>query len=524
MTGCAPLSATRRRGPRRLDRAAQHTDNVPRAAGRSGRPAFARTVPEMTSRQHPDNAIFREEADSLGSVRVPRDALYGVQTQRAVENFAITGAAIRDYPEFVESLAMVKQSAAIANKGLGLLDPGKADAVIRACERIIAGEFHDQFVVDLIQGGAGTSTNMNANEVIANLALEILGQPRGRYDLVSPLDDVNMSQSTNDVYPTAARIAVIRASQALRVALTGLVAALEAKSKEFHDVIKLGRTQLQDAVPMTLELEFQAFAVMMAEDHDRLREFEALLAEVNLGGTAIGTRINAPSGYQSVVLAQLSRISGIPVTPSKHLVEATSDPGAFVLASAMLKRLAVKLSKIANDLRLLNSGPAAGLNEINLPKMQPGSSIMPGKINPVIPEAVNQACFEVMGNDVAITLAAQAGQLQLNAMQPLITYKLLESAAVLRRAVVMFTHRCIEGITANRERCREYVDKSAAVATILSPYVGYAAAARVAKLALESNRTVIDVVRAEQLMDEAQLRKLLSAENISRLADPGNEG
>jgi aspartate ammonia-lyase len=364
---------------------------------------------------------------------------------------------------------------------------------------------------------------MNANEVIANLALEILGQPRGSYDVLSPLDDVNMSQSTNDVYPTAARIAVIRASQALRRALTGLVTALQAKSREFHDVIKLGRTQLQDAVPMTLELEFQAFAVMMTEDHDRLREFELLLAEVNLGGTAIGTRINAPEGYQPVVLAQLREISGVAVVPASHLVEATSDPGAFVLVSAMLKRLAVKLSKIANDLRLLNSGPAAGLNEINLPKMQPGSSIMPGKINPVIPEAVNQACFEVMGNDVAITLAAQAGQLQLNAMTPLIVYKLLASASVLRRAVVMFTVRCIEGITANRERCREYVDKSAAVATILSPYLGYETAARVAKLALESNRTVIEVVRAEKLMDEAQLGKLMSAENISRLADPAGE-
>jgi aspartate ammonia-lyase len=477
----------------------------------------------MISTPIPATAGFREEADSLGTVRVPADALYGVQTQRALENFPLTGATIRDYPEFVESFAMVKQAAAIANKGLGLLDPVKADAIIRACERIIAGEFHDQFVVDLIQGGAGTSTNMNANEVIANLALEILGRPRGSYDVLSPLDDVNMSQSTNDVYPTAARIAIIRASQALRGALQGLAAALEAKSKEFHDVIKLGRTQLQDAVPMTLELEFQAFAVMMTEDHDRLREFEALLAEVNLGGTAIGTRINAPSGYQPVVLAQLRQISGVAVVPASHLVEATSDPGAFVLVSAMLKRLAVKLSKIANDLRLLNSGPAAGLNEINLPKMQPGSSIMPGKINPVIPEAVNQACFEVMGNDVAITLAAQAGQLQLNAMTPLIVYKLLASAAVLRRAVVMFTHRCIEGITANRERCREYVDKSAAVATILSPYLGYEAAARVAKLALESNRTVIEVVRAEKLMDEAQLGRLLSAESISRLADPGGE-
>jgi len=477
----------------------------------------------MKSAQTPGSESFREEADSIGTVRVPRNALYGVQTQRAVENFPITGVAIRHYPEFVESFAMVKQAAAIANRGLGLLDPAKADAIIRACERIIAGEFHDQFVVDLIQGGAGTSTNMNANEVIANLALDILGKARGRYDVLDPLDDVNMSQSTNDVYPTAARIAIIRASQSLRVALRELAAALQAKSKEFHDVIKLGRTQLQDAVPMTLELEFQAFAVMMTEDHDRLREFESLLAEVNLGGTAIGTRINAPAGYRALVLAQLAEISGIKVIPSTHLVEATSDPGAFVLMSAMLKRLAVKLSKIANDLRLLNSGPAAGLNEINLPKMQPGSSIMPGKINPVIPEAVNQACFEVMGNDVALTLAAQAGQLQLNAMTPLIVYKLLESAAVLRRATVMFTHRCIEGITANRDRCREYVDKSAAVATVLSPYLGYATAARIAKLALESNRTVIDIVRAEKLMDEAQLQKLLSAENISRLADPGSE-
>jgi aspartate ammonia-lyase len=478
----------------------------------------------MKPRKHAGDAPFREEADSLGTVRVPKDALYGVQTQRAVDNFPITGADISRFPELVVSLAMVKQAAALANQALGLLDPGKAAAIVGACERIIAGECHEHFVVDLVQGGAGTSTNMNANEVIANLALDALGVPRGSYDVVNPLNDVNMSQSTNDVYPTASRLAIIRGSQALRAALAGLVAALEAKSREFRDVIKLARTQLQDAVPMTMELEFQAFAVMLSEDIDRLREFERLLAEVNLGGTAIGTGINAPAGYRAVALSNLARISGIEVVPSTHLVEATSDPGVFVLVSAMLKRVAVKLSKVANDLRLLNSGPAAGLNEVNLPKMQPGSSIMPGKVNPVIPEAVNQACFQVMGNDVAITLAAQAGQLQLNAMQPLIVHKLLESAALLRNAVIVFTGRCIEGITANRDRCREYVEKSAAVATILSPYLGYETAARVAKLAGESNRTIADVVRAEKLMDEAQLDKLLSADSIAKLANPGKVG
>lgn len=465
---------------------------------------------------------YRKEHDSLGPVAVPGEALYGAQTQRALENFPITGTPVSTLPDLVVALAMVKQAAALANLDLQLLEHRKAEAIVAACERIARGECHEHFVVDVIQGGAGTSTNMNANEVIANLALESLGAGRGDYDLVHPLNDVNQSQSTNDVYPTAARLALIRASRSLGAALAGLAEQFRKKAEEFHDVIKIGRTQLQDAVPMTMKLEFQAFGVMLSEDCERLREFETLLAEVNLGGTAIGTGINAPPGFRSKALAHLARISGIAVVPSRHLVEATSDPGAFVLLSGMYKRVSVKLSKIANDLRLLNSGPRAGLNEVNLPMMQPGSSIMPGKINPVIPEAVNQACFQVMGNDVAITLAAQAGQLQLNAMTPLIVLNLLSSAALLQRAAGILATRCVAGITANRERCRELLEHSLGMATVLSPLLGYDTAARIAKLALESDRTILDIVREERLLDEERIRELLSAAAITRLADPGD--
>ncbi len=459
---------------------------------------------------------MREELDSLGPVLVPREALFGAQTQRAVENFDLSGQSIRVFPDLIVSLAMVKLAAACAHRDLGLLGTQKAAAIGAACEEIIAGRHHDEFVVDLLQGGAGTSTNMNVNEVVANLALLKLGAPRGRYDLVHPLNDVNMSQSTNDVCPTAARIAIIRVCRELQEALQLLVRSLDEKAVEFDDVMKLGRTQLQDAVPMTLGLEFQAFAVMMAEDVERLREMERLLAEVNLGGTAIGTGINAPPGYRSAVVSHLARIAQIPVVESRHLVEATTDPGAFVMASALFKRVAVKLSKIANDLRLLSSGPTGGLGEISLPPVQPGSTIMPGKVNPVIPEAVNQACFQVMGNDMTVTLAAQAAQLQLNAMQPLLVGRILESGMLMCRAARLFATKCVDGIAANRARCRDLLESSAGVATALTPYLGYETAARVARQCIESRRNVADVVRELGLMDDAQVRRLLSPEHLVR--------
>ena len=452
---------------------------------------------------------FRLEHDLLGEEPVPVDAYYGIQTQRAVQNFRISGVPISHFPELIRSLAMVKQAAAFANLQTGQLDANKATVIEQACREIIAGKWHDQFVVDLIQGGAGTSTNMNANEVIANRALELMGRRRGEYEYLHPNNDVNMSQSTNDAYPTAARLAVIFAAFPLLEALETLIGGLEDKAREFEPVLKMGRTQMQDAVPMTLGQEFKAFAVTLREEIERICQASALLHEMNLGGTAIGTGLNAHPDYAAIAIAELASISGQPVVAGADLIEATSDVGALVMFSGTLKRLAIKLSKVCNDLRLLSSGPRTGFNEINLPPMQPGSSIMPGKVNPVIPEAVNQTAFQVIGNDVAITLAAEAGQLQLNAMEPLIFYNLLNGIRMLGEAITMLNERCIRGITANQEHCETLVRNSIGIVTALNPYIGYANATRIAKRALETGRGVVELVLEEKLLSPAMLDELL---------------
>jgi len=457
-------------------------------------------------------ARTRKEHDLLGERDVPDEALYGVQTLRALENFPITGIALREFPVLIEALAAVKEAAALANAELGLLDGEIADLIVRATQEIRAGRHHEHFVVDMIQGGAGTSTNMNANEVIANRALELMSATRGDYAKVHPNNHVNLSQSTNDVYPTAVKIALHNAIEALRGAMRELVAAFLAKGDEFNAYLKMGRTQLQDAVPMTLGQEFRAFGHTIQEDVDRLGEAQALIREINMGATAIGTGINAPQGYAELVCQELSRISKLTLITAPDLVEATADTGAFVQLSGVLKRCAVKLSKICNDLRLLSSGPRAGLGEINLPPMQPGSSIMPGKVNPVIPEVMNQVCFDVIGGDVTVTLAAEAGQLQLNVFEPVIAYRLLRSIETLENGCRVLRERCVEGITANPMRMRYFVEHSIGIVTALTPQIGYEHATSVAKEALETGRGVYDVVMARGLMTREELDRALDPE------------
>ncbi len=459
-------------------------------------------------------AKTRVETDSIGSVTLPENAYYGVHTVRAAENFPITGVQVRHFPELIQSLAMTKKAAAMANMDLGTLDKRIGSAITRACDGIIAGEGHASFIVDMIQGGAGTSTNMNANEVVANLALRELQRPAGEYKTIHPNDHVNLSQSTNDVYPTAVRLTMIRCCPALIAEQELLKAALLAKAEEFHDVIKVGRTQLMDAVPMRLGHEFRAFATTIGEDIDRLREVANLLREINLGGTAIGTGINTPDGYTEAAIKYLSDVSGERMMAAGDLIEATSDMGAFITFSGVLKRIAVKLSKICNDLRLLNSGPRAGFGEIKLPAVQAGSSIMPGKVNPVMPEVINQIAYQVIGNDLTVTMAAEAGQLQLNAMEPVIVFNILQSMRMLTRGMKVLREKCIVGIEADRERCKELLDHSLVAVTAINPYVGYAEASRIAKEALKSRRTVREVVLAEKLMTETQLAEAFATENL----------
>jgi len=459
-------------------------------------------------------ARYRLEHDLLGQLKIPNKAYYGIQTLRALQNFNITGIPISHYPEFIRSLALVKMAAAQTNLDLGLLDTEIAAAIQASCEDLIAGKLLDEFVVDIVQGGAGTSCNMNANEVITNRALEILGHERGQYEIVHPLEHVNMSQSTNDVFPTALRITLWTMLDELVEGMRILKKSLIQKEQEFADVIKMGRTQLQDAVPMTLGQEFGAYAVMVGEDILRVLEARNLVREINLGGTAIGTGLNAHPEYATKVTSKLAELSGIPVIKSKNLVEATQDAGAYVQLSGVLKRFAVKLSKICNDLRLLSSGPRAGLNEINLPPMQPGSTIMPGKVNPVIPEVVNQIAFEVIGNDVTITMAAEAGQLELNVMEPVIAFNLFFSIQLLRNACHTLSDRCILGITANRERCFQMVKNSIGLVTALSPVLGYEKATEVAKEALCSGGSVYDIVLERGYLNREQLDLLLSPENM----------
>ncbi|KML19679.1 MULTISPECIES: aspartate ammonia-lyase [Burkholderia] len=455
------------------------------------------------------NLATRIEHDLLGDRAVPNDAYYGVHTLRALENFPISGVPISTYPALVNALACVKEAAALANHDLGLLSEHKMRAIVHACQKIRGGGAHEQFVVDVIQGGAGTSTNMNANEVIANLALEYLGHERGDYAMLHPNEDVNMGQSTNDVYPTALKIAAYMGIVQLVHSMGVLRASFERKAVEFRNDLKMGRTQLQDAVPMTLGQEFSTFAVMLGEDEDRLREASKLICEINLGATAIGTGINTSPEYAPLVCRHLASITGIPVITSPNLVEATQDVGSFVQLSGVLKRVAVKLSKTCNDLRLLSSGPRAGLGEINLPAVQAGSSIMPGKVNPVIPEVVNQIAFEVIGNDVTITFAAEAGQLQLNAFEPVIAYSLFKSVAHLRAGCLTLASKCVDGITANRERLQSLVEHSIGIVTALNPYIGYTNATDVAQQALESGKGVAEIVIERGLLTRAQLDEIL---------------
>jgi aspartate ammonia-lyase len=454
----------------------------------------------------------RREHDLLGDRDVDAGAYYGVHTLRALENFPISGSPISTHPDLVVALACVKQAAARANAELGLLTPEVADAIQAACEEVRAGELHDHFVVDVIQGGAGTSTNMNANEVIANRAIELLGGTKGDYSVVHPLDQVNRSQSTNDVYPTAVKVAMHFAIDRLHTAMKSLSQAFAVKSDEFADVLKMGRTQLQDAVPMTLGQEFATYSVMVAEDADRLAEAAALIREINLGGTAIGTGLNAPARYVELAVAALREISGVRVVSATDLVEATQDVGSFVQLSGVLKRTAVKLSKICNDLRLLSSGPRSGFSEINLPPVQAGSSIMPGKVNPVIPEVVNQVAFEVVGNDVSISLAAEGGQLQLNAFEPIIAHNLFESVTHLTAACRVLESKCVVGITANTEHLRGVVERSIGIVTALNPHIGYAAATDVAAEALASGRSVTELVVERGLMTPEQVDAVMRPE------------
>lgn len=456
----------------------------------------------------------RREHDLLGERDVPNEYLYGVQTMRAIENFNISGITLNFYPVIIQSISMVKLAATQANLELGLIEAPVANAIIHACNELINGKFHNHFIVDMIQGGAGTSTNMNANEVIANRALEILGYERGQYEYCHPNNHVNLSQSTNDAYPTSVKIAIVKSNYKLISVLQELIDSFYAKSREFRKIIKMGRTQLQDAVPMTLGQSFEAYAVTLEEEIERLLQNANLFLEVNMGATAIGTGINSEPEYAEKVIKYLRIISGLNVVNAKNLVEATQDTGSFVMYSSALKRLAVKLSKISNDLRLLSSGPRTGLNEINLPPMQPGSSIMPGKVNPVIPEVVNQIAFKVIGNDLTVTMAAEAGQLELNVMEPVIVQSIFESIEMLVNGMKTFKYRCIDGITANEKRCRELVLNSIGIVTALNPALGYETCSMLAKEALLNDKSVYDLVIEKKLLSVAELDELLKPENM----------
>ena len=459
---------------------------------------------------------FRIEHDLIGDRELPNDVYYGVHTLRALENFPITGTAISIYPDLIRALASIKKAAALANRDLGLLGDVHCQAIGAACDELLAGKLHQQFVVDVIQGGAGTSTNMNANEVIANRALELMGHAKGEFQHLHPNEHVNIGQSTNDVYPTALKIATWAGILGLVDAMAYLRRAFEAKAEEFKDVLKMGRTQLQDAVPMTLGQEFSTYAVMLGEDEQRLREAALLICEINMGATAIGTGITAHPDYAPLVLKHLREITGIPLLTAPNLIEATQDCGAFVQLSGVLKRVAVKLSKTCNDLRLLSSGPRAGLGEINLPARQAGSSIMPGKVNPVIPEVVNQIAFEVIGNDITVSFAAEAGQLQLNAFEPIIAHSLFKSVSHLRNGCLTLADRCVAGITANTEHLRASVANSIGIVTALNPYIGYAHATAVAQEAHASGGSVYDIVLARKLLTKQQLDQILRPETLTR--------
>ena len=486
--------------------------------------ASAPSVPESGVAALPTRSARRSaapgtriETDSLGSLEVPSDAYWGIHTARALTNFPISQRAISNYPDLIRALARVKQAAARANKDLGVLDAEKADIIDRVCEEIVGGALHEQFVVGVIQGGAGTSTNMNVNEVIANRGLELMGHARGEYEHLHPIDDVNRSQSTNDVYPTAIKLGMVFSLQKLLAEHRLLTHAFEKKGREFEHVLKVGRTQLQDAVPMTLGQEFMGFAHTLAEDYDRLTESIKWLNEINLGATAIGTGITCDPGYAEAARHHLDQVTGLTFETAPDLIEATADAGIFMTLSGILKRAAVKLSKICNDLRLLSSGPQAGFGEITLPPRQAGSSIMPGKINPVIPEVVNQVAFSVIGADATVTAAAEAGQLQLNAFEPVIAHSILQSLVWMRRACRTLRINCIDGITANTDRLTLQVSSSVGVVTALTPYIGYAAAASLAHQALTTNSSIAELVLDAGLLTPEEVERILAPERLSNM-------
>ncbi|MPY23947.1 aspartate ammonia-lyase [Shewanella sp. YLB-07] len=457
----------------------------------------------------------RSETDLLGSKEIPNDAYYGIHTLRAIENFNISNEKIGDCVEFVRGMVKTKKAAAMANAELGTIPSDIAESIIKACDTLLAtDEYYAQFPVDAFQGGAGTSVNMNTNEVLANIALEQLGQAKGAYSHINPNDHVNKSQSTNDAYPTGFRVALFERTNTVLEVLSLLIDTFLAKSEEFSDVLKMGRTQLQDAVPMTLGQEFRAFGITLKEEIKSIRRCQELLLEINLGATAIGTGLNTPDGYSALAIAKLAEITGHAFVPAEDLVEATSDCGAYVMLSSALKRFAIKLSKICNDLRLLSSGPRTGFNEINLPEMQAGSSIMPAKVNPVIPEVVNQVAFKVCGNDLTITMAAEAGQLQLNVMEPVIGQCLFESLSLLENACLSLNDKCIKGITANREVCQEFVLNSIGIITYLNPFIGHHEGDIIGKICAKTGKNVREVVLERGLLSEEQIDEIFSIENL----------
>ncbi|TGE26760.1 aspartate ammonia-lyase [Hymenobacter metallicola] len=459
----------------------------------------------------------RLEHDFLGERSIPEAAYYGIQTLRALENFDITGIPLRTEPLFVQALAYVKKAAALANRDLGVLDANIAECIAAACDKVAAGQYDDQFLTDMIQGGAGTSVNMNANEVIANVALELMGKKKGEYEFCHPNNHVNCSQSTNDAYPTAFRIALNNKLVGYRDALSQLADAFAQKGVEFRNVLKMGRTQLQDAVPMSMGDEFKAFATNLREELLRIEDSRHLISEINMGATAIGTRVNAPDGYAELVTEHLRTITGLDLVLAGDLIEATYDTGAYVQLSGVLKRTAVKLSKICNDLRLLSSGPRTGFNEINLPPLQPGSSIMPGKVNPVVPEVVNQTAFYVIGADLTVTMAAEAGQLQLNVMEPVISFALFTSISYMTRACHTLREKCVVGITANVQHAEQLVRNSVGIVTQLNPVLGYETSAEIAKEALRTGKSVYDVAVTERgLLTQAKWDEIFTFENLIR--------
>lgn len=458
---------------------------------------------------------YRTEQDFLGEMKIPNEVYYGVQTSRALDNFQVTGMSIASEPFMITALGYVKKAAARANVACGVLPKEIGEAIIEVSDRVIAGELNEHFPTDLIQGGAGTSVNMNANEVIANLALESMGHQKGAYEYCDPNNHVNCSQSTNDVYPTAFRIALLLRMEQYQSELRELADAFSRKGKEFKDVLKMGRTQLQDAVPMSLGDEFTGWAHTIREEIDRLDESKKLIQEINMGATAIGTKVNAPDGYPELVTAYLNEYTGLPLRLSENLIEATSDTGAYVQLSGVMKRTAVKVSKICNDLRLLSSGPRTGLNEINLPRLQPGSSIMPGKVNPVIPEMVNQTAYYVIGADVTVTMASEAGQLQLNVMEPVIAFSLFTSMQWMTNACSALRTKCVDGITANAAHTRDMVMNSIGIVTLLNPILGYQTCSKIAKEALASGKSIHElVVNEQQLISQEQWDELFSVENL----------